>query len=136
MSEDEETVCRLTYREGKEIEEETRRPYEKEATQLYFFGFGILIICAVISWALGEFNIGNHATLDSLLANGDITQGFYDYEVKNMNAQVMLLGCCMMFISFMGAVIMASIGKIEGKKALKKANEKKVERCRRSGRRT
>ena len=125
MTEDEETVCRLTYKEGKEIEKEARRPYEKEAMQLYGFGLGILVVCAVISWVLGEFSIGDHAALDSLLANGDITQGFYDYEVKSMNTQVMLLGCCMMLISFMGAVIMSSIGKIEGKKALKKANEEK-----------
>lgn len=127
MTEDEETVCRLTYKEGKEIEKEARGPYEKESFSLlvmglvcFVFSFGAMLVCQT-------FGLEDHEGLDELLANGDITQAFYDYEVKGIRAQFPLTGASLFFACMIGAIVMTSIGRIEGKRALKKANDEKEE---------
>lgn len=127
MSEDKETVCRLTYKEGKEIEKEARGPYEKESSLLltmglvcFMFFFGAMLVCQT-------FGLEDHQGLDELLANGDITQALYDYEVKGIRAQLPLTGASLWFAFMIGATVMTSIGRIEGKKALKKANDEKEE---------
>lgn len=125
MTEDEETVCRLTYKEGREIEEEARKPYEKISNELFILGFAALLGCAAAMWILQTFDIGDHETLDMLLASGEISQGWYDYVIENIRSQILMLGCVMMLICMCCAAMMSGIGSIEGKKALKKANEEK-----------
>lgn len=127
MSEDEETVCRLTYKEGNEIEKGARRPYEKISTELFILGIVAFLGCAAAMWVVQEFDIGDHETLDMLLASGEISQGWYDYVIEYMNSQTLMLGCIMMLICLCCAAMMSGIGSIEGKKALKKANDEKEE---------
>ena len=125
MTEDEETVCRLTYKEGKEIEKEARGPYEKESFLLLVMGLVCFVFIFGTTLVLQTFGLEDHSDLDELLANGDITQAFYDYEVKGIRAQFPLMGCNLLFACMIGSIVMTAIGRIEGKKALKKANEEK-----------
>lgn len=128
MSEDEETVCRLTYKEGKEIEKEARKPYEKISTELFILGFAAFLGCDAIMWVVQTFDIGDHETLDMLLASGEISQGWYDYTIENIRGQILMIGFVMMFVCMCCAAMISGIGSIEGRKALKKANEEKTER--------
>ena len=45
MSEDEETKCRLTYREGKRIAELAQEPFSKAKRALYWMMVGGLLVC-------------------------------------------------------------------------------------------
>lgn len=128
MSEDEETVCRLTYKEGKEIEKEARKPYEKISTELFILGFAAFLGCAATMWVVQTFDIGDHETLDMLLAGGEISQGWYDYTIENIRGQILMIGFVMMLVCVCCAAMISGIGSIEGKKALKEANEEKTER--------
>ena len=125
MSEDEETVCRLTYKEGNEIEKGARRPYEKISTELWILGLVAFLGCAAAMWVVQTFDIRDHETLDMLLASGEISQGWYDYVIKYMDSQIIMIGFVMMLVCMCCSAMMSGIGSIEGKKALKKANEEK-----------
>ena len=127
MSEDEETVCRLTYKEGNEIEKEARGPYKKISLDLLILGIVAFLGCAAAMWVVQEFDIGDHETLDMLLASGESSQGWYDYVIEYMNSQTLMVGYVMMLVCLCSAAMMSGIGSIEGRKALKKANEEKEE---------
>lgn len=127
MSEDEETVCRLTYKEGKEIKDEAMKPYNKMALELFTMGAITFLLFLGAMLVFQTFDIGDHDTLDELLANGDISQGWYDYELKNLYSKMPIFGATLMLAFMIGSLVMSSISIIEGNKALKKANEEKRE---------
>lgn len=126
MKEDE---CRLTYMEGKKIEKDVYAPYSKKADLIIAFGFVFFIIVAGLT--LLSMNTNHFAAdtddLDELLASGEISEGFYEYERKSIEAQSMMFGLAFFLMTVTAGLAIGMIGDIERKKALREANDRKWE---------
>lgn len=131
MSED-ETECKLTYKEGKQIRMAAERPYFLKITLC------MIAACAVLTGMLLYADIKYDVLwegvkgLENRILAGDF-QAIVDYYHYNSMKDG---GVILSIIFMLFAMGYAVLGHLAGKKALKEANEKEVKRCRRSGRRT
>lgn len=122
---DEETECRLTYKEGREINKKAQKPYLDRAVLLFGFGVAVFVTCLVMNWVISLVG-APHPSLDMLLINGDITQGLHDYMVAEIKKSSVLTGAIFTMIFIAGSFTMTLIGEIEGKKALEAENKKRA----------
>lgn len=118
----EETECRLTYKEGRDIKTEAMRPYMKIAGTMFLMAalvMGVVIVGGAIETLIGM----GHPQVDRLLADGDITQALHDYIVQDIDRGRATLGMVLALTVMVGGFVICMIGEIEATKALKKANE-------------
>ena len=120
----EETECRLTFEEGRRIRREAERPYWLKITlcMLLAFAFltGVLLYADIMYDVLWE---GVKGIEDRILA-GDF-QAIVDYYHYNSLKDIGVIFSILFVLLGMGYAI---LGSRAGKKALKEANDKKVER--------
>ena len=122
MSED-ETECRLTFEEGRRIRREAERPYwlKMMLCMLLAFAFltGMLLYADIRYDVLWE---GVKGIEDRILA-GDF-QAIVDYHHYNSLKDSGVMFSIIFLLFGMGYAL---LGYLAGKRALKEANEKKVE---------
>lgn len=131
MSED-ETECRLTFEEGRRIRREAERPYWLKITLCMLAGCAFLTVMLLYADIKYDVLWEGAKGLESRILAGDF-QAIVDYHHYNSLKDV---GVIFSIIFILFAMVYSLLGYLAGKRALKEANEKKVERCRRSRRRS
>lgn len=132
MTED-DTECKLTYKEGKKIATKAEKPYTSAA-------FATMTIFVILTGMIFLFQwldgVPMHPIAESMsyfVDSGEISQELAWYLRKSYDGAIMIGGlfgmASTLFLTF-------GLSSEARKKALKEANEEKVERCRRSGRRS
>ena len=124
MREDEETVCRLTYKEGKKIAAKAERPYTSAmlaAMTIFALLTGMILI---FQWLDG---IPMHPVTESMsyfVDSGEISQELAWYLRKSYDGAIIIGGLFGMASTLFLTMVLSSDAR---KKALKKANEEKEE---------
>lgn len=125
MSED-ETECKLTYKEGKKIAEKAERPYTSAALASMIIFVLLAGMILTIQWLDG---IPMHPIAESMsyfVDSGEISQEFAWYIRKSFDGAIIIGG---LFGMASTLFLTMGLGSEARKKALKEANEEKVERC-------
>lgn len=126
MSED-ETECRLTFEEGRRIRREAEKPYWLKMTMCMLAAFAFLT--GMLLYADFKYDVLWEGVkgLESRILTGDF-QAIVDYYHYNSLKDS---GVIISIIFILFAMVYAFLGYLAGKKALKEANEKKVDRTER-----
>ena len=125
MSED-ETECRLTFEEGRRIRREAEKPYWLKITLCMLLACVFLMGMALYADIKYDVLWEGVKGLENRILAGDfqaIVDHYHYYSIRNSGVLFSII-----FVLFgMGYAV---LGFLAGKRALKEANEKKVERCR------
>ncbi len=122
MNEDEETVCRLTYKEGEKIAAKAEKPYSSAAfatMSIFVFLAGMILL---FQWLDG---IPMHPVAESMsyfVDSGQISQELAWYLRKSYDGAIVIGGLFGMASSLFLTMALSSEAR---KKALKEANEEK-----------
>lgn len=123
---DEETKCRVSYRDGKEIVREARKPYER-ATMWAFAIVVVMILASLAAITIDAFvepSMSMH--LQHLVDTGQIAEEVARYLDEGDRVAAKAMICMSALISFVSIMFaMMTLGEEAGKKALKKANDEK-----------
>lgn len=129
MTED-ETECKLTYKEGKKIAAKAEKPYTSAmlaSMTIFVFLTGMILL---FQWLDG---IPMHPITESMsyfVDSGEISQELAWYLRKSYDGAIIIGGLFGMASTLFLTISLSSEAR---KKALKEANEEKVERCRDRG---
>ena len=125
MSEDEETKCKLTYKEGKEIAAKAEKPYNSAAFATMCVFIFVVGMTFIFEWLDG---IPMHPVVESMsyfVDSGEISQELAWYLRKSYDGAIVIGG---LFGMASGLFLTIALSSEARKKALKKANEEKDER--------
>lgn len=120
-----EERCRLTYAEGRRIRDKAIRPYMRNLAILMLIGIAVLLVGQWISELLAGVPIGASGTnvLGERILEGDAGSiGVLTDYVSNLQIIAWLGGMCVG-----GALMLMIFSEVAAKKALKEANDEKVQ---------
>lgn len=122
----EETECRLTYREGREIAEKAMRPYSLAMLMAFLTGMIVMCMCGIVIVTDSLYGMLNYGDIDALLREGEISEAVADYLKMSRRESILDLGVEGLIGGSAAAMGFASLGEAMRKRALKEANEEKA----------